>query len=300
MTETQKGNIYIISEMILWSLFPIVSLLGLNGLPGIVSLFWVNLFAMIFFLAIMLFRGKMYELKNKKAWYYTFGTVVLINIIFYGLFFYALDKTTPVNAAIVALFEIVPSYIFFQMIKKESFSKKHLLGIVLAIVGALIVLLPRAGQVNSGDFIILLAVFFPPVGNWCQQQTRKLVSSESALFIRHFMAMPFLFFLALLFKTPVFDFNISGTLWWLILNGIFIFGVSKIFWLEAIHRMSVTKAIAINGLNPIFTVLFSWLIIKELPTMVQIFSLPFLIISIFLLTNFDFWKKEKLIDVVKS
>lgn len=291
MTENQKGNLYIISEMILWSFFPIVSLLGLKGLPSMVSLFWVNLFAMIFFLAIVVFRKKMFELKNKQAWYYTFGTVILINIIFYGLYFYALGKTTAANVAIVALFEIVPTYIFFQIIKKEHFSTKHIIGIIFAIAGALIVLLPKAGQINIGDFIILFAVFFPPFGNWCQQQTRKLISTESALFLRHFIAMPFLFFIAFLFKTSVLDFNINNVVWWLLLNGIIIFGLSKIFWLEALHRMSVTKALAISGLNPIFTVFFSWLILKESPTFVQIFSLPFLIISVLILTDFR-WKKE--------
>jgi farnesyl-diphosphate farnesyltransferase len=52
MTEAQKGNMYIIAEVILWSLFPIVSLLGLTGVPSIVSLFWVNLFACIFFFVL--------------------------------------------------------------------------------------------------------------------------------------------------------------------------------------------------------------------------------------------------------
>ena len=295
MNETQKGNIYIISEMILWSLFPIISLLGLKGLPSIVSLFWVNVFAMMFFLGIMIFRRKMADFKNKQAWYYTFVSVILIHIIFYGLYFYALDKTTPTNASIIALFEIVPTYIFFQVIKKEHFLKKHILGIIFAVTGALIVLLPKAGHINYGDFIILIAVFFPPVGNWCSQQSRKIISTEATLFMRHFVAIPFLFILAILFKTPVNHFEINNVIGWLLLNGILIFGLSKIFWLEAIHRMSVTKALAINALNPIFTVFFSWLLIKDLPTVVQIFSIPFLIISILLLTDFK-WKKEELMN----
>lgn len=299
MTDSQKGNTYIIIEMVLWSLFPIVSLLGLKNIASIVSLFWVNLFATLFFLILTVSRGKLFELKNKKAWYYTFGTVFLINIIYYGLFFFALDKTTPANAAIVALFEIVPSYIFFQLIKKEQFHKKHVFGIMFALIGTLIVLLPKAGRVSDGDFIILLAVFFPPVGNWCQQQTRKLVSSESALFLRHLIAAPFLYILTIIFNTPVGNYDISNIFWFLLLNGIFIFGLSKIFWLEAIHRMSVTRALAIGSLSPIFTVLFAWLLLRQSPTSVQLISLPFLIVAILILTNFKFKnssKKEETLD----
>src|SRR3989344_3647368 len=296
MTETKKGNMFIIGETILWSLFPIISLLGLEGLPGIVSLFWVNFFTMVFFFAIVIYRGKIFELKNKEALFYTLGTVIFINLIFYGLYFFALGKPAPAKAAIVALFEIVPSYIFFQIIRKERFSAKHIIGIFFAVAGALIVLLPKAGGINPGDFIILLAVFFAPLGNWYQQQARKVISTESVLFLRHLIAMPFLFVLAILFKTSVVDYNISHVFWWLLLNGILIFGLSKIFWLEAIHRMSVTKAVAVNGLSPILTVFFAWFLINQSPTSTQIFSLPFLIIAILILTDLNLGKKEALID----
>ncbi|MCC6323422.1 DMT family transporter [Candidatus Nomurabacteria bacterium] len=297
MTEAQKGNIFIISGMILWSLFPIISLLGLKGIASIVALFWVNVFAMIFFFIIVIFRGRLWQLKNKKVWYYTFGSVISIHIFYYGLFFYALQKTTPANAAIVAMFEIVPSYIFFQVFHKEHFSKKHILGVILAVIGILIVLLPKAGKINPGDFIILIAVFFCPFGNWCTQQTRKIVSTESTIFLRHLVALPFLFVFATIFQTPVIGYDITPVIWWLLLNGIVIFGISKIFWIEGIHRMTVTRALAINSINPIFTVLFAWLLLHQAPTYTQLLALPFLIVAILILTNFKF-KKEVLVDKV--
>lgn len=290
ITDAQKGNIYIILEMVIWSFFPIISILGLAGIASIVSLFWVNLFAMIFFIVLVIFKGKLSELKNLKVWFYTLGTVIFIDVIFYGLIFFALNKTTPSNAAIVLLFEIVPSYIFFQVLKKEKFKKKYLLGIIFALIGVLIVLLPKAGGVNPGDFILLIAVFFPPIGNWCQQKNRDLVSSESALFSRHLVALPFLFLLTIIVGTSIADYNISNVIWWLLLNGILIFGLSQLLWVEAIHRMTVTKAISINSLNPVLTVLFAWLLLHQTPTYVQLISLPFLIISILLLTNFKFKK----------
>ena len=296
MTEGQKGNTYIVIEMIIWSLFPIVSLLGLKGIASIVSLFWVNLFAALFFFLMVVFRGKLFELKNKKAWFYTLGVVFFINIIFYGLFFFALAKTTPANAAIVGLFEIIPSYLFFQIIRKEQFKKSHLLGIFFALVGTLIVLLPKAGKINTGDIIILVAVFFPPIGNWCQQQSRKLISSESALFLRHLISIPFLYLLAIIFSTPVGNYNISSIIGWLLLNGIVIFGLSKILWVESIHRMSVTRALAVNSLNPAFTVLFAWFLLHQVPTYVQLLSLPFLIASILVLTNFKFNRKSSVAE----
>ncbi|MBP6884708.1 MAG: EamA family transporter [Candidatus Pacebacteria bacterium] len=298
MTEPQKGNLFILAEMLLWSLFPIVSLLGLSGMAGMTSLFWVNLFATLFFLVLVLYRGKWKELRSKKVWYYTLGVVFFICVMLYGIYFYALPKTTPTNASIIALFEIVPTYIFFHIIRKEVFKKSHILGILLAVIGTLIVLLPNANGVNSGDWLILFAVFFPPIGNWFQQKARQIASAEAILFLRH--ALSSVVFLVLVFVfggSLQFD-AFKGVFGWLLLNGIFIFGLSKILWVEAIHRMSVTRALAITSVGPIFTALFSWVILGQVPTLVQLLSIPFLVVAVCILTNVKIFNKDKNMKII--
>ena len=177
------------------------------------------------------------------------------------------------------------------MIKKEKFDRKHVFGVVLAIIGALIVLIPRADGFHTGDWIILGTVFLAPFGNWCQQQARKISSSETTLFLRHLLALPFLFVLVHLFGYSLEIGKIKDVIGWILLNSILIFGISKILWVEATHRMSVTKALAINSLNPVFTMLFSWMLLSQLPTSVQLISLPFLVASIIILTDFKFSRK---------
>lgn len=298
MNESIKGNMYILAEMVLWSLFPIVSLLGLSGMASITSLFWVNLFATIFFLVLMFWRGKWKELGIKKVWYYTFGVVFFICVMLYGLYFIALPKTTPTNASIVALFEIVPTYFFFHIIRKEAFKKSHILGVLLAVIGTLIVLLPNTDGVHSGDWLILFAIFFPPIGNWFQQKARQIASAESILFLRH--ALSSVVFLVLIFafggslQIEAFK-EVFG---WLLLNGVVIFGLSKVFWVEAIHRMSVTRALAITSVGPIFTAIFSWIILGQAPTITQLLAIPFLVASICILTNISIFNKKTKIKLI--
>lgn len=297
MTEAQKGNIYILGEMILWPLFPVVSTLGLAGMSGIVSLFWVNVVATLFYIIVMFARGSWSDLRNKKVWLYSLGIVFFICVMLYVPFFYALSYTTPTNAAIVALFEIVPTYIFFHVIRKDPFKKKHILGICFAVIGALIVLLPTASGVHLGDWIILGAVFFPPAGNYFQQKARHIASAESILFLRHLLSVVIFGALVYLFGDTLSLDLPKGTLGWLIINGIFIFGVSKMLWVEAVHRMSVTRALAIASISPAFTALFSWIILGQAPTLVQLISIPFLVAGVCILTNVRFSKKnEDLID----
>ena len=285
MTEVQKGNAFIVSSGIIWALFPVVTVIGLKGVPSIVALFWAIFFSVFLFLFMIAHRNMWHELKNKEAWKYTFWTAIFIGVIYYGLYFYGLTKTVPANGAIIALFEVATSYMLFQVFHKEHVSQKHILGIILATVGALMILIPKFGHFNHGDLFILLATFFAPFGNKYAQKARKLVSGETLMFMRNVITVPFLFVIAQVMGASPISHPLGSALWWLLLNGLVVLGLSRIFWTEAIHRMTVTKASAIGSLSPFFTIVFAWILLGQGPTPFQIFSLPILIIGIFLLTD---------------
>ncbi|MEI8270559.1 MAG: DMT family transporter [bacterium] len=227
-------------------------------------------------------------MKNKSILVSIIVIACFIGVIFYGLFFYGLTKTVSANGAIVALFEVATSYLFFQIIRKEYIPKKHIYGIIFATLGALLIFLPKFGHFYSGDIFIILATLFPPLGNWYQQKARNIASGETILFMRHILTLPFLCVLAFYFGTSPFIQLQGSTIWWLLLNGIFIFGLSKILWVEGIHRMTVTKALAIHSTYPFFTIIFAWLLVGDKITLAQFFSLPLLIVGVFLLTNVSF------------
>jgi drug/metabolite transporter (DMT)-like permease len=237
---------------------------------------------------MMIVRKRWQELRNLKAWKYAFGIAIFNGVLYYGLYFYGLTKTVSANGAIVALFEVVTSYLFFQVIHKETIPKKHILGIILTTCGALFIFIPKFGHFYIGDLFILLATFFAPFGNRYAQKARKIVSGETVLFIRNIITMPLLFILALFFCTSPLVQPLGNSVWWLLLNGLIILGLSKVFWMEGIHRMSVTKALAISSLSPFFTIIFAWLIIGQKATPAQFISLPLLIAGVFLLTNVSF------------
>ena len=284
-TEKQKGNAYIIVSGIFWSLFPVITVIGIKGVPIIVSLFWAIFFSIFLFLFMIAHKGKWAELRNKEAWKYAFGTAIFVGVIYYGLYFYGLSKTAPANAAIIALFEVATSYAYFQLFHKEHISKKHIWGIILATLGAVLILLRGFGHFNLGDLFILLGTFFVPFGNRYAQKTRKLVSGETQMFMRSVLTLPFLFLIATAMGTSPVSHPLGGALWWILFNGLLVLGLSRIFWTEAIHRMTVTKASAISSLSPFFTIIFAWLLLGQAPTPFQIFSLPILIVGIFLLTD---------------
>jgi len=283
--EERKGELFIFSEAVLWSFFPIVTVLTYSALPSLASLAWSTLFAAMSFGALVLYRKTWRELLNPILWRYIFFIVLFLGVLFYYFFFTGLSKTTAGNAGIIALFEIFTSFLFFHVLRDETISRDHKLGALLMVVGAIIVLAPNFSSIKTGDFFILAATFCAPWGNLFQQRARKIASSESILFLRSILSVPILFVLAAALGASAPLDSVKSSLPFLIINGAVLLGFSKILWIEGIHRISVTKANALNSITPLLTLLLAWPILHEIPSAWQLFSLIPLLVGTLLLTN---------------
>ena len=286
MTKEHKGELFIFSGALAWSIFPVITVLTFKSLPSLISLALGTFIAALAFLAIVIYRKKLHELNNLLLWKYTLGIVIFIGVIFYILIFYGLTKTSAGNASIIGLFEVYTSYILFHIIRKDPFSLESKIGSALMILGAIIVLAPNFQEFNQGDLFILLATFFPPLGNLFQQKAAQIASAESILFLRSIISAPIILMIAYGFKQTLQIGQVQDSLIFLLLNGIFLLGLSKILWIEGIARISVTKSNALSSIAPLFTLLFAWLILSETPSLWQITSLiPFFLGTLLLTDN---------------
>lgn len=285
LSEQRKGEALLLLERLLWSLFPIVTVLSFSHVPSLVAFAWTTLCSGIFFAAILVYKGTWREMYNRDLWRYLIWVALSIGVCFYGLYFFGLSKTTPGNAALIALFEVFTSFIFFHVLRKDSITKEHVLGAFFMVLGAVIVLAPSATTFGGGDILILCATLFPPLGNYFQQRAREIASSETIMFMRTLLATPVIFFLAYVFAPQVSFADIWNGLPIFLVNGIFLMGLTKLLWIEVIHRMSVTKAAALGSISPLITLFFAWLILNQAPSALQLLSnIPF-ILGVLLLTD---------------
>ena len=285
LSENTKGELYILGESLLWSAFPVVTILSYSTLNPVATLSWSTLFACVFFGFVMLIKGKAREILNPKIWPMIFLPAIFIGWLFYGFYFTGLKYTTAGNAGIIALMELFFSYLLFNVWKKELFEQKHVFGAALMLLGALVVLFPKYGlSFHSGDLLVLAATMFSPFGNYYQQKLRKLVSSETILFLRSLLTFPFVFFLAFVLKLSPGWHGVSSHLWLLILNGVVLLGLSKIWWLEGIHRISVTKANALAVVAPLLTLFFAAIFLHQKPTFWQLLAFVPMAAGLLLLT----------------
>ena len=154
------------------------------------------------------------------------------------------------------------------------------------ISGAVIVFLPdviKDATVNRGDLLIAAAVTLAPFLNFFQRRARETMRNETILLVRAAVGFPYLLLLAYLFnQTTTFD-----ALWSifpiLAFGGIIVFGLSKVFWLEAMRRIPVVNANAINAMGPVATLLFAFVVVGEIPNAFQLLALIPLLGGAFLL-----------------
>ena len=273
-------------EAILWGLFPIVTIISLNSLHPLYSASFTFFVSSLFFLGMIAFSNKWKNFFDLESLKYVLIATLFIGILFYGLTFYGYQFTTAGNGSLVSLMEVFFTFFILSVIMKvEPISFRSIIGALTMVVGAGMILFQGSLHVNKGTLIIMLATIFPPIGNYYMQKARKKVSSYFILFIRNIFSGIFLLILALLFvDMPSFsDVQISIPI--LLINGIILFGISKILWIEGIHRIPITRAISLNTSVPAFTLIFAFFILKEIPNLWQLTGLIPLVTGAWLILN---------------
>lgn len=285
MIKEHKGELFAFSNAFFQGLFPIITILSYLAMPSIISLAVSTFLSSLFFLVIIIYQKKLHELRNPLLWKYIFYIVFFLGILFYVFSYLGLSRTTSGNASIIALFEICTSYVFFNIFKKELFSLESKIGAVFMVIGAVVVLAPNFSTINFGDVLIFVATFFAPIGNFFQQKAKKISSTETTLFLRSILSVPFLFLIAYIFGQHLHIEQIKESIWFLIFNGFIVFGISRMFWVESITRISVTKSNALSSVAPLLTLFVAWLVFHQIPTSWQIVSLVPFFLGVLLLTN---------------
>ena len=159
------------------------------------------------------------------------------------------------------------------------------IGALIMGVGAMIILFPKELELNKGDLLILIAAAIAPIANFYSKRTRKHCSSETILGFRTLFALPVVAFFAWIIEPEISYANMYEALPYVVLIGLLIFGVSKIMWMEALHRATITKISAMMALVPMLTLLFAYLYLSEVPEIRQILGIVPVLVGGYLLTK---------------
>ncbi len=297
LTKTQTGELFLVSHALMWSIFPVITTFTFNGLTPLFSAGLSTCISALFFGIFITFKRGWHELNIRSAWKDILLTSLFIGIGFYALLFIGIQKTTAGNAGILTQLEVLFSMIILGLWKKEKLKKGHIGGAVLMIIGGILVVYKGEFELNAGDLIIIAATALPPIGNYFAQKARQKVSSSFIMFSRSVISGIFLMILAILFEPTLNTGNLKNSILFVVINGIFLLGLAKILWIESIHRISISKAVALDAIAPAFTLIFAYWLLNETPTGWQILGFIPILIGVWILTDF---KPKSVMDDLKK
>jgi len=285
LTKERTGELLILLSSVLWGFFPVITILTFSDVTPLYAAAISTLVSAVFFGFIVTWKKQWSFVHERRAWKGILLTSFYIGILFYGLIFVALRHTTAGNEAIMSLMEVFFSFLILGLLlKHEKLTVSHLAGGVCMVIGAAFILLPKVSGWYVGDLLVILATFFAPIGNKYTQDARKTVSSEFIMFCRSLISGSFLLLLAA-FLEPEPEFSsLRHSLGFFVANGVLFLGVSKILWIEGVHRIPITKAVSLESIYPFFTLMLAYVLLHEEVTGFQIAGLIPIVAGIFLLT----------------
>lgn len=260
----RTGELFMLAFAFSEGWFPIITIIALQYITPIFVYSFTLIFATMSFMALLVMRKKTRELIFWQA-YKNLLLVSLLMSIMFACIYIGLSYTSAGNMAVLIFLQVFFSFLYFNLFGREKFSRIHLSGAILMVFGALIILFPDKFIFNVGDLLILIAAAIAPIANLFQKRARKQVSSETILAFRSIVALPVLLLLAFLTEPIPSLPDLISALPYIAVSGLLLMGLSKIFWVESIHRISITKASAMAALIPVFTLFFAYLTLNEIP-----------------------------------
>ena len=273
--ERQKGELSALAGAALWALFPVLTAWMVTTVPPLRAAALSTAFATLFFAAMLTLRGRWAQVLRRDAWREILLATLFVGVVFYALLFIGYRFTSPGNGAVVSLMEVFFSFAIVSVLwKHEPFDRRHAAGAALMVAGAAVILLPGldAGW-RAGDTLILAACAISPVGNVYAQRALRKVSAETVMFIRSLLSAPILLLVSFAVEPMTEGAALTRSLPFLLINGALLLGLSKIFWLEAIQRITITKTISISTIEVSLTLLFAFLLLHQPVTGEQILGL---------------------------
>lgn len=284
MTPQRQGELFALILSLLESWFPILSLVAVNAIGPLNSYLFVLLIATAVLAVLLKFKEGFGALVDREALPDLLKTSFFITLLF-TLLFIGLRYTTAGNLAVIMTLQLLFSYLYFNLIGPEKMDALHTFAAFLMGSGAVIILMPESFRLNPGDLLVLASAAIAPLANYYQKRARSRVSSLAILTFRNLAAIPVLFVAALLFEGFPTAQDFTAALPYVTAVALLVYVLAKIFWIEALYRIGITKLSAMFALTPLFTLFFAYLTLNEIPTPRQLLGTVPILIGAFLITR---------------
>lgn len=268
-----KGWLYVCGSMTLSGLLGIVIVLLTSQTSPFIAVALATTFSALYFMTNIIIKKEISSLFHIVYFKEVLLAAFFIGIWFNGLNFLGVSLLQDSNSySLFLLTQIMFTYVILGLWGKEVITSQKIFGTLFMSIGTLILLYNGSLEISIGALILLVANIAPAFGNYYQKKAREGVSSNVILFIRSLLSSVFLWILVAIFERNNLE-NISYEVIFIaLIIGVIFYGVSKVFWVEAIYNLDVTTVTSFLTTVPLITMVFTFIIFGILPTMYQLIS----------------------------
>ncbi|MEY3386685.1 MAG: hypothetical protein RIR53_1496 [Bacteroidota bacterium] len=191
------------------------------------------------------------------------------------LFIWGVSYTTPPNASLA--YALTPAFVLalVVLVHRRSIPPRKMIGVVIALIGASIVLVDRGADITGGqtlgNVMVLLASFSWAAFTLYGQRIVERYGPVQAIAMTFFAGIAW--YVPVWFMMPVgrgLDPLVGGGaagLWWqLFYLGVVTSGIGYALWYYALSRLDSGKVAVFNNLQPVLTSILTLMIFGTSPT----------------------------------
>jgi drug/metabolite transporter (DMT)-like permease len=192
------------------------------------------------------------------------------SVVALGIFYYGLDITNAITASFLErswpLFAVVFAVVFL----KEELSRTDIFGIVLVLLGSFIMIYrPDVMLEVIGGLLLLLAAVLWGITTILGKHLLKTVDHYVVTFYRLLIAAIGGILIAL-FSGQV-NLDLSLSVWYaIILSGVLPAFLGFLFYYKGLSMIKASKTATITSFTPLFAIVYAFLLLGEVITLVQI------------------------------
>ena len=258
--------IYLGIFLLVDGLFPIFSYFALQSMPTL-WLFSVTTFLSLIFTFIVFLHQKLYTQYFKKD--ILLSVILSATFVWIGglLYFFWIKYSSPSTASILLLLQSFFAFIVFNIFGKEDYHLKQVFGAILMFLGAFVILYQWEKIFSLWAIIMIVSWISFTIWNFYTKIASKKWASPIFLLLNRNLLMVVL--------TSVLAFSFVGTIeisliqdnfLWIILIGFLALFIWKVAWISALARLDSFVAISSFPIIPVLVMIFSFIILKEIPS----------------------------------
>ena len=275
------GIIYIILCIIFWSLAPTVAKFAQSELDHHQYLFYSSIISFLSILLVSVFQNKLKEiLSYSKKILLVLFTLGFLDFLYYLLLYFGYKHANGLEVLVIQY--TWPIFIVFLslIILKEDLTIKKLISVILGFIGVgLVITKGNLTSLNFSQIDVLLIVIIGCIAFALFSVLSKIVKVDAtnAVMIYYFSAILYSIFTVNSYSTFVIPSNKDWI--FILINGIFINGISYLFWIKALQIFDASKVAPYIFITPILSAFFLILFFDEAILMIYFVGLFFVILS---------------------